>query len=211
LISINGSIADAIYEAAMISSSRLHSHAAEHLGMTLPSTRRGGASEAIQYATGLSPLGQLLVATTGRGICAIALGADEDELLSDLRSHYKNATLQKSNSDGLRSTVMTVIATITEPNAAIHLPLDLRATAFQLRVWTALRQIARGQTRSYSEVAQTIGQPSAARAVAAACARNPVALAIPCHRVVGSSGALTGYHWGIDRKRALLAIEAVGK
>jgi AraC family transcriptional regulator, regulatory protein of adaptative response / methylated-DNA-[protein]-cysteine methyltransferase len=205
-------ITDAIYEAGFGSSSRLYEASGEALGMTPRVMREGGAGLLIRYATAASPLGRMLVAATDRGVCAIAFGRDDAELLADLRQRFDQAQLMpaKGNTGWLAEAVAFVVSQTGEHPLAATFPLDVRATAFQQRVWKALQQIPRGQTRSYSALARELGKPTAARAVAAACAGNPVAVAVPCHRVVGRDGSLTGYRWGIERKRKLLAAEAVG-
>ena len=203
-------ITDAIYDAGFGSSSRLYENSNTTLGMTPRVMREGGAGLVIRYTTAPSPLGRMLVAATPAGICAIAFGRDDAELVADLRARFNKAELvpAKGNTGWLADAVAFVASQTTEHPLAATFPLDVRATAFQQRVWKALQQIPRGQTRSYSELARELGQPTAARAIAAACAANPVALAVPCHRVVGQNGALTGYRWGIDRKGKLLAAEA---
>jgi AraC family transcriptional regulator of adaptative response/methylated-DNA-[protein]-cysteine methyltransferase len=203
-------ITDAIYEAGFGSSSRLYESSGEALGMTPRVMRAGGAGLVIRYATAASPLGRMLVAATPVGVCAIAFGSDDAELLADLRKRFDRAQLlaAKGNTGWLAEAVAFVASQTTEHPLAATFPLDVRATAFQQRVWKALREIPRGQTRSYSELARQLGDPKAARAVAAACGANPVALAVPCHRVVGRDGALTGYRWGVERKRRLLAAES---
>jgi AraC family transcriptional regulator of adaptative response/methylated-DNA-[protein]-cysteine methyltransferase len=205
-------ITDAIYEAGFGSSSRLYESSGEALGMTPRVMREGGAGLIIRYTTAASPLGRMLVAATTVGICAIAFGRDDTELLADLRERFNKAQLvpAKGNAGWLADAVAFVASQTGEHPLAAKFPLDVRATAFQHRVWKALRQIPRGQTRSYSEVARELGSPTAARAVAAACGANPIAVAVPCHRVVGSNGSLTGYRWGIERKRKLLAAESAG-
>jgi AraC family transcriptional regulator, regulatory protein of adaptative response / methylated-DNA-[protein]-cysteine methyltransferase len=202
-------ITDAIYEAGFGSSSRLYESSGEALGMTPRVMREGGAGLVIRYATAASPLGRMLVAATTMGVCAIAFGRDEEELVADLRKRFDKAQLvaAKGNTGWLAEAVAFVASQTTEHPLAAKFPLDVRATAFQQRVWKALREIPRGETRSYSEVAREVGRPTAARAVAAACGANPVALAVPCHRVVGQDGSLTGYRWGVERKRKLLAAE----
>ena len=214
-------ITDAIYNAGFGSSSRLYEQSGATLGMTPSALRAGAPGAEIRYAIADSPLGRTLVAATDRGVCAISFAASDAELLEELRSRFPRARLmpatpvepaaQGSTSEGpaewLAAAVRFVLSQLTEHPATAHFPLHVRATAFQQRVWEALRRIPRGETRSYAALAGHLGQPTAARAVASACARNPVALAIPCHRVVGSSGALTGYRWGVDRKRAILAAE----
>jgi AraC family transcriptional regulator, regulatory protein of adaptative response / methylated-DNA-[protein]-cysteine methyltransferase len=203
-------ITDAIYEAGFGSSSRLYESSTESLGMTPRVMREGGAGLVIRYTTAASPLGRMLVAASPSGICAIAFGRDDAELLADLRKRFDKAQLvaAKGNTGWLADGVAFVASQTSEHPLAATFPLDVRATAFQQRVWKALRQIPRGETRSYSELARELGKPSAARAVAAACGANPVAIAVPCHRVVGQDGSLTGYRWGVERKRKLLTAEA---
>ena len=203
-------ITDAIYEAGFGSSSRLYETSGESLGMTPRVMREGGAGLAIRYTTAASPLGRMLVAATPAGICAITFGRDDAELVADLRKRFDKAELvaAKGNTGWLAEAVAFVLSQTGEHPLAATFPLDVRATAFQQRVWKALQQIPRGQTRSYSALARELGKPSAARAVAAACGANPIALAVPCHRVVGQDGSLTGYRWGVERKRKLLAAEA---
>jgi AraC family transcriptional regulator of adaptative response/methylated-DNA-[protein]-cysteine methyltransferase len=177
--------------------------------MTPRVMREGGAGLVIRYATAASPLGRMLVAATAVGVCAIAFGRDDAELVSDLRGRFNKAELvaAKGNTGWLKEAVEFVASQMGEHPLAATFPLDVRATAFQQRVWKALREIPRGETRSYAEVAREMGRPTAARAVAAACGANPVAVAVPCHRVVGRDGSLTGYRWGVERKRKLLAAE----
>jgi AraC family transcriptional regulator of adaptative response/methylated-DNA-[protein]-cysteine methyltransferase len=208
--SIPKSITDAIYEAGFGSSSRLYESSNTSLGMTPRTMREGGAGLVIRYAIAPSPLGRMLVATTPTGICAITFGAGDAELIADLRQRFNKAQLTpaKGNTGWLAEAVAFVASQTTEHPLAATFPLDVRATAFQQRVWKALKEIPRGQTRTYSELARELGQPTAARAIAAACAANPIAIAVPCHRVIGQNGALTGYRWGIDRKQKLLAAEA---
>jgi AraC family transcriptional regulator of adaptative response/methylated-DNA-[protein]-cysteine methyltransferase len=203
-------ITDAIYDAGFGSSSRLYEGSNETLGMTPRLMRAGGAGLLIRYATAASPLGRMLVAATDVGVCAIAFGRDDAELVADLRGRFNRAQLMpaKGNTGWLAEAVAFVASQTSEHPMAATFPLDVRATAFQQRVWKALRQIPRGQTRTYSELARELGQPTAARAVAAACGANPVAVAVPCHRVVGQNGSLTGYRWGVERKRKLLQAEA---
>jgi AraC family transcriptional regulator of adaptative response/methylated-DNA-[protein]-cysteine methyltransferase len=199
-------VTEAIYEAGYGSSSRFYEQAAEDLGMSPTRFRDQGANETIRFAMAPCQLGLLLVAATERGVCSVMLGDDPGKLELQLRQQFRAANVGL-DATGLEQHVAAIIAAITDHPAAIDLPLDLRATAFQARVWQALRQIPRGQTRSYAELAQAIGQPTAVRAVARACATNPVAIAVPCHRVIGSDGSLTGYRWGIERKKKLLALE----
>ncbi len=204
-------ITDAIYDAGFGSSSRLYESSNDSLGMTPRVMRAGGAGLVIRYAVAPSPLGRMLVAASPTGICAISFGRDDAELLTDLRQRFDQAQLvpAKGNTGWLADAVAFVASQTTEHPLAATFPLDVRATAFQQRVWKALQQIPRGETRSYSELARELGKPSAARAVAAACAANPIAIAVPCHRVVGQNGSLNGYRWGIERKRKVLAAEAV--
>jgi AraC family transcriptional regulator of adaptative response/methylated-DNA-[protein]-cysteine methyltransferase len=203
-------ITDAIYEAGFGSSSRLYESSNDSLGMNPRTLRAGGAGLLICYTTAPSPLGRMLAASTDAGICAILFGRDDAELLADLRQRFDKAQLvpAKGNTGWLAQALAFVLSQTTEHPLAATFPLDIRATAFQQRVWSALQQVPRGQTRSYSAVARELGKPTAARAVAAACAANPVALAVPCHRAVGADGSLTGYRWGLERKQKILAAEA---
>lgn len=202
-------VTDAIYEAGYGSSSRLYEKSAVSLGMTPRVMREGGAGLVIRYCTADSPLGKMLVATTDFGICSILFGRDPKELEADLRLRFSKAQLvaAKGNTGWLAEAIAFVLSQMTEHPTAAKFPLDVRATAFQQRVWKALQAIPRGQTRSYAELARELGKPTAARAVAAACGANPVAIAVPCHRVVGADGSLTGYRWGLERKRKLLDAE----
>jgi AraC family transcriptional regulator of adaptative response/methylated-DNA-[protein]-cysteine methyltransferase len=177
--------------------------------MTPSAMRQGGAGLLIRYTTAASPLGRMLVAATPAGVCAITFGRDDAELLADLRQRFDQAQLvaAKGNTGWLADAVAFIASQTTEHPLAATFPLDVRATAFQQRVWKALQQIPRGQTRSYSELARDLGRPTATRAVATAIAANPVAVAVPCHRVIGKDGSLTGYRWGVERKRKLLAAE----
>ncbi len=203
------SVTDAIYEVGFGSSSRLYEGSAVSLGMTPRVMREGGAGLLIRYCIADSPLGRMLVATTDFGICAILFGRDQKELEADLRLRFAKAQLQpaRGNTGWLAEAVAFVLSQLSEHPQAAKFPLDVRATAFQQRVWKALQTIPRGETRSYTELARELGKPTAARAVAAACAANPLALAVPCHRVVAADGSLAGYRWGIDRKRKLLNAE----
>ena len=197
------SITDALYEAGFTSSSRLYERSADTLGMTPTALKQGGRGERIAYAIAQSALGPTLVARTARGVCAIEFADTPEALLASLRARFPAAQLTPMDAE-LQATVQAVAAAVGENPRALALPLDIRATAFQLRVWQALRQIPRGETRTYTQIAQAIGSPASVRAVAAACGANPVAIAIPCHRVIGKDGSLTGYRWGLERKRALL-------
>jgi AraC family transcriptional regulator of adaptative response/methylated-DNA-[protein]-cysteine methyltransferase len=199
-------VAEAVAGAGFGSESRVYEDTAKHLGMTPGAARRGGAGEVIRVARADSAMGPLLVGATDSGICFIGFAEPHDALEGDLRARFPKARLEPAP-EALAESVRAIAAFIAEPSAALALPLDLRGTAFQRRVWEALVRIPLGETRSYSGLAAEMGQPSATRAVARACARNPVSLAVPCHRVVGAGGDLTGYRWGVPRKAALLAAE----
>jgi AraC family transcriptional regulator of adaptative response/methylated-DNA-[protein]-cysteine methyltransferase len=200
------SVTTAMYEAGFASSSRLYESANQHLGMTPTEYRRGGSGTVIRYAIADSPLGKMLVAATDVGVCVTAFGSLASELEDDLAARFPLSKLER-DPNGLGEAVKNILAQMTEHPVALELPLDVRATAFQRRVWDALRRIPRGETRTYSQIAREIGQPTAVRAVARACATNPVAVVVPCHRVIGSDGTLTGYRWGIERKKKLLELE----
>jgi AraC family transcriptional regulator of adaptative response/methylated-DNA-[protein]-cysteine methyltransferase len=200
------SVTDAIYAAGYGSSSRLYEKSNALLGMTPGRYRAGGAHETIRFAIGQCSLGAILVASTDKGVVAILLGAAPEELLDDLRTRFPQAALIGADGD-YEELVARVVGMVEAPSIGADLPLDIRGTAFQQRVWDALRRIPAGATASYAEIARAIGAPEAVRAVAGACAANNLAVAIPCHRVVRSDGALSGYAWGIDRKRSLLERE----
>jgi AraC family transcriptional regulator of adaptative response/methylated-DNA-[protein]-cysteine methyltransferase len=200
------SVTRAMYDAGYGSSSRLYERTASQLGMTPDKYRRGAIAAAIRYTCADSPLGRMLIAATERGICAIQFARSDGELIEGLKREFPFAT-RKSDQAGLQSWVDSLLKHIRGKALDSSLPLDIRATAFQRRVWTYLQSIPFGATRSYSQVAQAIGQPSACRAVARSCATNPVAVAIPCHRVVREDGSMGGYRWGIERKKALLEME----
>jgi AraC family transcriptional regulator, regulatory protein of adaptative response / methylated-DNA-[protein]-cysteine methyltransferase len=202
-------ITDAIYEAGYGSSSRLYEKSSAALGMTPRVMREGGAGLLIRYCTAPTSLGRMLVATTDVGICSIAFGRDDKELVAGLRERFAKAQLvaARGNTGWLADAVAFVASQLGEHPLAATFPLDVRATAFQQRVWKALQEIPRGETRSYSEVALQLGEPTASRAVAGACRANPIAIAVPCHRVLGKDGSLTGYRWGVERKRRLLEAE----
>jgi AraC family transcriptional regulator of adaptative response/methylated-DNA-[protein]-cysteine methyltransferase len=199
-------VTDAIYEAGFGSSSRLYEGADATLGMTPRTLQRGGAGMRIRYAVAESPLGTLMVGATDLGICSIAFGDSADELVTTLQQAFPRAELKQMDRE-LEYAVAAIITGLKEHPAAFTLPLDVRGTAFQQRVWRELQAIPRGETRTYTQVAQALGSPRSVRAVAGACAANPVALVVPCHRVVGKDGSLTGYRWGVERKRALLEAE----
>ncbi len=202
-------VTDAIYDAGFGSSSRLYEGSDAALGMTPTALKNGGAGMRIRYAVGDSPLGVLVVAATDRGICSIAFGDSEEELIAELSATFPKAELKQMDRE-LEYAVTAIVAGLKEHAAAIELPMDVRATAFQQRVWRELQQIPRGQTRTYSQIAAAIGSPRSVRAVAGACGANPVAVVVPCHRVLGKDGSLTGYRWGVERKRALLDAERAG-
>ena len=199
-------VTTALYDAGFGSPSRLYEKAGQQLGMTPGVYRRGGAGMTIQFAIVASPLGRLLVAATALGLCAVRFGENASELERELREEFRAAQVQRDDA-ALQRYLKPLLASLRGDKATIDLPLDVRATAFQKKVWDALREIPAGETRSYSEVARAIGDPKAVRAVATACANNPVALAVPCHRVVRIDGQLAGYRWGIERKKKLLERE----
>jgi AraC family transcriptional regulator of adaptative response/methylated-DNA-[protein]-cysteine methyltransferase len=199
-------VADAVAGAGFGSESRVYEDTGKLLGMTPGAARRGGAGETIRTALADCPFGRLLVGATETGVCFLGFAEPDDALMGDLRRRFPRATLV-SDDAGLADTVQAVVDFIEEPEVGLQLPLDLRGTAFQVRVWEALRKIPAGETRSYGELAKMIDAPRAIRAVARSCATNPVSLAVPCHRVIGSDGDLTGYRWGVPRKRALLEKE----
>lgn len=201
------SVTGAMQDAGFGSSARLYENAAGLLGMTPGRYRAGGAGIDIRFAFGACSLGVILVACSDRGICAILLGDDAEALLLDLQRRFPRARLHTGDAC-FESQVATVVDFVERPALGLELPLDIRGTVFQQRVWQALRAIPAGSTVSYAELAQRIGQPRAARAVAAACAANPLAVAIPCHRVVRRDGDLSGYRWGVVRKRLLLERES---
>src|SRR5208282_722753 len=196
----------AMYDAGYGSSSRLYEKTASQLGMTPDKYRRGAIAATIRYAIADSPLGRMLIAATDRGVCAIQFARSDAELLEGLRHEFPFA-VRKADESGLQVWIEALLSKMTGRELNASLPLDIRATAFQRRVWTYLQSIPFGATRSYGEVAKAIGQPTASRAVARACATNPVAVAIPCHRVVREDGNISGYRWGVERKKALLEIE----
>ncbi len=196
-------VTTALYGAGYSSSSRLYEHAASRLGMTPATYRRGGPGMLIRYTIASCPLGRLLVAATPRGICSVCLGASDRMLRLALRREYPRAEIRKDGVE-LRGYLRALLRYLHGAERQLALPLDVQATAFQERVWAALRRIPYGATRTYSQVARSIGRPGATRAVARACATNPACIIVPCHRVVRSDGGLGGYRWGIERKQALL-------
>jgi AraC family transcriptional regulator of adaptative response/methylated-DNA-[protein]-cysteine methyltransferase len=201
-----GDVTTALYEAGFSSPSRLYENARQQLGMTPGTYRRGGAGATITFSIVPTPLGHMLVAATEQGLCAVRFGESATGLEQDLRTEFHAANLHRDDT-AMRRYVEPLLASLSGDNTTIDLPLDVRATAFQKKVWESLQQIPRGETRSYSEVAREIGEPDAVRAVARACASNPVALAVPCHRVIRSDGDLAGYRWGVERKKKLLQQE----
>jgi AraC family transcriptional regulator of adaptative response/methylated-DNA-[protein]-cysteine methyltransferase len=200
-------VTEAIFDAGYNSNARFYEKSGQILGMKPASFRAGGANAQIRFAVGECSLGSILVAQSERGICAITLGDDADALTRDLQDRFPNAELLGGDAR-FEQLVSRVVGFVEAPDTGLDLPLDIRGTAFQQRVWQALREIPVGTTASYMEIAKRIGAPQAVRAVAGACAANALAVAIPCHRVVKQDGALSGYRWGVERKRALLAREA---
>lgn len=203
------SVTAAIYGAGFNSNGRFYAVSADALGMKPGIFRRGGAGERIRYAVGRCSLGVILVAATARGLCTISLGDDPATLVDELAARFHRAEFVDDDAEFER-VVAAVVAFVDEPGRELPLPLDVRGTAFQERVWQVLSRIPAGTTMSYAALASAIGQPRAVRAVARACAANTLAVAIPCHRVVRNDGGLSGYRWGVERKRALLAREAKG-
>jgi AraC family transcriptional regulator of adaptative response/methylated-DNA-[protein]-cysteine methyltransferase len=201
------SVTRAMYDAGYGSSSRLYEKTASQLGMTPDKYRRGAIAASIRYTCADSPLGRMLIAATERGICAIQFARTDGELIEGLKREFPFAT-RKVDDGGLRAWAGALLKHMSGKDLDAALPVDIRATAFQRRVWTYLQSIPFGATQSYKEVAKGIGQPTAARAVARACATNPVAVAIPCHRVVRGDGSMGGYRWGMERKEKLLAMES---
>jgi AraC family transcriptional regulator of adaptative response/methylated-DNA-[protein]-cysteine methyltransferase len=199
-------VAEAVAGAGFGSESRVYENTARHLGMRPGRARRGGAGEVIRLAWAESAFGPLLLGATDQGVCYLGFGEARDALEGDLRARFPAARLEAA-SEEITRLANRAIAFIAEPRAALDLPLDLRGTIFQRRVWEALRAIPLGTTTTYSALAASMGEPKATRAVARACAQNPVSLAVPCHRVVGKDGDVTGYRWGVGRKRVLLAAE----
>jgi AraC family transcriptional regulator of adaptative response/methylated-DNA-[protein]-cysteine methyltransferase len=200
-------VTTALYDAGFGSSSRLYERAPSHLGMTPATYRRGGAGMRVNYTIVDSPLGRLLVGATDRGISALCLGESDERLEAALRKEYSRAEIRRDR-NGLEGWVTKILAHLRGREPNLDLPTDVQATAFQRRVWEELRRIPYGTTRTYSQVARAIGRPSAIRAVARACATNPVSVVVPCHRVVRGDGNLAGYRWGLERKRALLEHES---
>jgi AraC family transcriptional regulator of adaptative response/methylated-DNA-[protein]-cysteine methyltransferase len=206
LAASTGSVTEAIYGAGFNSNSRFYETSQQVLGMRAKDYRAGGLGAVIRFAVGETTLGAILVAQSQRGICAILLGDEPDQLVRDLQDQFPKAEI--IGGDGaFEQLVAQVVGFVEAPGIGLNLPLDLRGTAFQQRVWQALREIPVGETASYSEIAARIGAPKAVRAVAQACAANHIAVAIPCHRVVRRNGDLSGYRWGVERKKKLLGRE----
>ena len=205
-----GAVTAAVFDAGYGSSSRFYERAAPKLGMRPSTYRRGGAGADVRYTIVDSPLGRLLVAATAHGVCSIAMAASDHDLERALSGEYPAASIVRDDGP-LADWARTILEHMTGARSESGLPLDVRATSFQWQVWKALAAIPRGETRSYAQVAAAIGRPTAARAVAHACATNPVAIAIPCHRVVPSAGGSGGYRWGVARKKRLLAVERTPK
>jgi AraC family transcriptional regulator of adaptative response/methylated-DNA-[protein]-cysteine methyltransferase len=203
------SVTAAVYSAGFQSSGRFYAASSKVLGMTPKKFRTGGRGEKIRFALGQCSLGSILVAATEKGICAIALGDDPSALLNDLQDRFPQSELIGGDAK-FEKLVAQVIGFVERPSTGCKLPLDIQGTAFQQRVWQLLCRIPCGKTATYAKIACRLGQPSAVRAVASAIAANPIAVAIPCHRVIRTSGALAGYRWGIDRKQRLLAREQDG-
>jgi len=203
-------VTDAIFDAGFNSNSRFYETSSAMLGMTPKTWKAGGKGTQIYFALAISSMGDILVAQSEKGICAILLGDDASLLLEDLQDKFPHAELIGGDAQ-FEKLISQVVGFIEAPEIGLNLPLDIRGTAFQQRVWQALRDIPIGTTVSYTDIAQRIGSPKAVRAVAGACAANMLAVAIPCHRVVRNDGALSGYRWGIERKRALLNKESKGE
>ena len=208
-LSKSQSVTDAVYDAGFNSSGRFYEKSADMLGMTPGRYRAGGTHEEIRFAVGQSSLGAILVASSIRGVVAVLIGEDPDQLARDLQDRFPKAQLLGGDAD-YEALVARVVGLVEAPAVGLELPLDVRGTAFQERVWRALRKIPPGKTASYSQIARRIGAPQSTRAVAGACAANNLAIVIPCHRVVRTDGSLSGYAWGVERKRALIDREAAG-
>jgi AraC family transcriptional regulator of adaptative response/methylated-DNA-[protein]-cysteine methyltransferase len=205
----SGTVTEAIYQAGYNSSGRFYEKSNQILGMTPTDYRSGGENTEIHFAIGGCSLGSILVATSERGVCAILMGNDPDKLAENLRDRFPQANLVAGDAM-FEQLVAKVVSFVEAPGLGLDLPLDIRGTAFQQRVWQVLQEIPSGKTTSYTDIAKCIGAPKSVRAVAQACAANVIAVAIPCHRVIRKDGGLTGYRWGVERKRALLEKEAKG-
>jgi AraC family transcriptional regulator of adaptative response/methylated-DNA-[protein]-cysteine methyltransferase len=201
------SITDAIYQAGFNSSGRFYATSTAVLGMTATHFKNGGCSETLYYSIGACSFGSILVARSEKGICAILIHDDDQPLLADLQKRFPKATLIEDQDD-FKHWLAQIVHFVEEPKKGLELPLDIRGTLFQQRVWQRLQKIPLGTTASYTDIATQLGDPKAVRAVASACAANPIALLVPCHRVVRSDGAISGYRWGVENKRMLIAREA---
>ncbi len=206
-LSNSSSVTQAIFDAGYNSSGRFYEESGALLGMTPTAYRAGGENTTIYFAIGDCFLGSILVAQSSKGVCAILMGDEPGELLRDLQDRFPRAELKGGDQD-FEQVIAQVISYIEEPGQGLDLPLDIKGTSFQQRVWQALREIPPGQTRNYTDIGKKIGAPNAVRAVASACAANALAVVIPCHRVVRSDGSLSGYRWGVERKRTLIEREA---
>lgn len=202
-------VTEAIYGAGFNSNGRFYEESTAMLGMTPTRYRAGGAGEVIRFAVAQCSLGAILVASSEKGVASILIGDEPDALVRDLQDRFPRAGLVGGD-DGYETLVARVVGFVEAPGIGLDLPLDVRGTAFQQRVWQALRDIPPGQRTTYADIARNIGVPGSVRAVAGACAANAIAVAIPCHRVVRTDGSLSGYRWGVERKRRLLAMEAAG-
>lgn len=205
-LSDQSAVTDAIYEAGFGSTGRFYATSVEKLGMTPSTLKAGGHGEELRFAVGQCTLGSVLVAASTVGVCAIFLGDEPGPLVQQLQDRFPKATLLGADAE-FDSWVAQVIGLIEDPHVALNLPLDIRGTAFQQRVWKALTEIPLGSTSTYSEIATRLGSPTASRAVAGACAANKIGVAIPCHRVIRQDGSISGYRWGVERKQKLLARE----
>jgi len=206
-LSMDNTVTEAMYDAGFNSSGRFYERSTNMLGMTPTSYKKGGLNEQIRFAVGQCSLGAILVASSAKGVAAILLGDDPETLVRDLQDRFPKARIVGAD-PSYEELVARVVGFVEAPSIGLDLPFDVRGTAFQQRVWQALRQIPVGGTASYAEIALRIGQPKAVRAVAGACAANNLAVAIPCHRVVRNDGSLSGYAWGVERKRQLIGREA---
>lgn len=203
-------VTETLYDAGFNSNGRFYAQSSAMLGMTPKHYKNGGVNEMLYFAVAQCSLGAILVASSKKGVASILIGDDPDILVRDLQDRFPKAELVGADTDYEQS-IAKVIGFVETPNRGLDLPLDVRGTAFQQRVWQALREIPAGETATYAEIARRIGQPTATRAVAGACAANPIAVAIPCHRVIRNDGSLSGYRWGVERKRNLLLREAEAK
>jgi len=210
LLRAGKNITDALYETGYGSSSRVYERSNAQLGMTPATYQKGGKGMKIEYTIAKSPLGKVLVAATERGVSAVYLGDAQGKLVAELHEEYPNAEISPATGSAQRW-VREIVQRIEGKPAQVELPLDLQATAFRRRVWQELQRIPRGTTRTYSQVAQAMGRPKAVRAVARACATNPVSIVVPCHRVVRADGTMAGYRWGLSRKEKLIANERTAK